>query len=193
MRFPKPPHLLSPEELVNFVRVLINEKWPESDTLDYKAALNYARPKDRIELAKDISSFANEVGGTVIYGVPETTVIERCGLELSPGLLETVENILLDGVTPVLPNLFINWFQCQKSSQKSSSSSTILPAGTGPIWLSYMNTVDSTVAATIEPFPCEKEKWRLPLHLVVPIVLQRKIFLGQLTSVMFPPRPLFFA
>jgi hypothetical protein len=115
MPFPKPPHLLSAEELADSVRLMINEKWPESDTLDYKAALNYSAQKDRIELAKDISSFANEVGGTIIYGVPETTgqevplpaALDQCGLEVSPGVLERVENILLDGVTPILPNLLI--------------------------------------------------------------------------------------
>lgn len=105
MPFPKSPHLLSPEELTTSIRGLINEEWPESDILDYKAALNYSQRKDRIELAKDVSSFANEVGGTVIYGVPEKAnqtvplpaAIDQCGLEVRPKMLETVENILLDG------------------------------------------------------------------------------------------------
>jgi hypothetical protein len=115
MPFPKPPHLLSPEELANSVREMITERWPESDTIDYKTTLNYSRQRDRIELAKDISSFANEVGGTLVYGVPEATeqeaplpaALDQCGLEITPGMLETVENILLDAINPVLPNLFV--------------------------------------------------------------------------------------
>lgn len=63
---------MTPEELADFVRKLIVERWPESDSIDYKYAINSGTQTGRLELAKDISSFANELGGTLLYGVPET-------------------------------------------------------------------------------------------------------------------------
>ena len=93
----------------------IRERSPESDSLDYKAELNITNRQGRIELAKDISSFANELGGTLLYGVaereengvPVPVPIEDCGLEIDPGVPEQVENILLDTIRPVLPDLFV--------------------------------------------------------------------------------------
>ena len=88
---------------------------PESDSLDYKAELNLRTRLERIELAKDVSSFANELGGTLLYGVPEIqengvpvpVPLNDCGFEIDLGLPEQVENILLDSIKPVLPNLFV--------------------------------------------------------------------------------------
>jgi len=105
-----------PQELAEFVRKLIRERWPESDSLDYKRELNITTRRDRIELAKDISSFANEIGGTLVYGVPEETngdavptpqSIENCGITIDSDLPERIENILLNSIHPVLPNLFV--------------------------------------------------------------------------------------
>ena len=69
MRFPKPPQLMTDEELTERVVASINQRLPESDSLDYKALLNIETRDERIELAKDASSFANEFGGTLLYGV----------------------------------------------------------------------------------------------------------------------------
>ena len=51
---------------------LIDEKLPESLTLDYKAspALN-KNSGGRAELVKDVTAFANSAGGQIIYGIPE--------------------------------------------------------------------------------------------------------------------------
>jgi predicted HTH transcriptional regulator len=71
MRFPKPPQLMTSEELVDRIISSIKERSPESDSLDYKSILNLGTAAQPIELAKDASSFANEFGGTVLYGVPD--------------------------------------------------------------------------------------------------------------------------
>ena len=63
------------------------------------------------ELAKDIVSFANEVGGTLIYGVPEAHTDPRraptperpYGIDPIPGLEQDLENIFVSVVTPLLP------------------------------------------------------------------------------------------
>jgi predicted HTH transcriptional regulator len=106
---------MTPEELAGRIADCIRQRMPESDSLDYKAQLNIGTQRERTELAKDVSSFANELGGMVLYGVPETeengvpvpAALEECGFECESGLPERAENILLDTVRPVLPNLFV--------------------------------------------------------------------------------------
>jgi predicted HTH transcriptional regulator len=106
---------MSLEELRDGIIACIQDRMPESDSLDYKATLNIRTQSERIELAKDMSSFANELGGTIIYGVPEKEEngvpvpmpLQDCGIQIDPGLTEQAENILLDSIRPVLPNIFV--------------------------------------------------------------------------------------
>jgi hypothetical protein len=55
------------------IEALIREGVQESLTLDYKRSPSLDRkdPRRKIELSKDVSSFANSAGGTLIYGVEE--------------------------------------------------------------------------------------------------------------------------
>lgn len=108
---PHHPRTMSDEELSGWVRGLIERQTPESDTLDYKRTVNVASRQHKLELAKDVSSFANQSGGVVLYGVPEDTSGEApiprpladCGVAIPPGLPETVENILVETIDPPLP------------------------------------------------------------------------------------------
>lgn len=102
---------MSDSELSEFVKWLITTEEPESVYLDYKEALGVTKePSKKKELAKDISSFANEQGGTVIYGVPEVRdgdlprpkPLAECGMVIDPDLPGRVENILLSAVQPPL-------------------------------------------------------------------------------------------
>jgi hypothetical protein len=63
MQFPKHPQLMTDDELCDWLRSLIERKAPESSSLDYKAEIHLDGKKNRIELGKDVSSFANEGGG----------------------------------------------------------------------------------------------------------------------------------
>lgn len=102
-------------ELAAAVKHLIDSREPESLRLDYKEKLDISNKKGRLELAKDVSSFANEQGGVLIYGVPEIRGEElpypkplaECGLEIEPGLPEQIENILLSAIQPPLHTLAI--------------------------------------------------------------------------------------
>jgi hypothetical protein len=70
---------------------------------------------NRREIAKDISSFANERGGVVLYGIPEDQQddepvpvdVSRIGMPQIPGLLERIENILVEALIPHLPEFRI--------------------------------------------------------------------------------------
>ena len=115
MQLPKPSRLMSDQELCEWTIDLIRRRAPESDFLDYKEWSGITQRTERIEAAKDISSFANERGGLVIYGVPEQSDgavpipadLSTCGiasLDCSPADLE---NVLLDTVMPPLPEIDI--------------------------------------------------------------------------------------
>ncbi len=112
---PDNPQLMNPEELNRWVRSLIERRAPESAWLDYKADLRLDGRRERVELAKDVSSFGNERGGTLVYGVPEEDEgalrvprpLNECGFDIPTGLPEAGENILLDTIDPPLPEGFI--------------------------------------------------------------------------------------
>lgn len=89
--------------------------WPfpnPSETFAYKATLQLpGGKKPRVELAKDVSSFANQRGGVLLYGVPEQKEdgvpvrgpLPSCGISLAPTVVETAENILVTIIEPPLP------------------------------------------------------------------------------------------
>ena len=90
MFLPKPPKSMSDDELCDWASSLINRRAPESSSLDYKAYISpLEKQSDKIELAKDISSFANGMGGVLLYGVPKEKQnnvpipkpLSECGIE----------------------------------------------------------------------------------------------------------------
>ena len=81
----------------------------EGPRLDYKATQELDRPKDRREVAKDASSFANEVGGVVLYGIGEKKNAAGRPIPTSPYGIDPianfesrVENIIVDSIRPTL-------------------------------------------------------------------------------------------
>jgi len=67
----KHPDSLNDSQLYEIINSWVRTQTPESLFLDYKRELNFKTQKDKIELAKDISSFANTEGGCLIYGIDE--------------------------------------------------------------------------------------------------------------------------
>ena len=77
--------------------------------------------KTRLETAKDISSFANTKGGTIIYGIPERHVPDGAeekiipesvyGIEPIQDFESRLENALTDTISPHLPDLWIRKVQ----------------------------------------------------------------------------------
>lgn len=107
---PKHPDQYSDEELEIWVRHLVNDKVSEGPRLDYKQTIALKSEKERFEAAKDISSFANEIGGTLIYGIPEDKKSDEIaiplrpyGIDPIPDLESRLENIYIDSITPHLP------------------------------------------------------------------------------------------
>jgi len=76
---------------------LVQEKWPEGKTVDYKRDAYGGKDDDKRELLKDVSSFANTLGGDIIIGVDEDKG-EPTGI---PGIaIDDVdkEKLRLDGI-----------------------------------------------------------------------------------------------
>jgi hypothetical protein len=100
------------DELFSQVLTHVENQVPEGKHLDYKAQPpSLVKHKDRREAAKDISSFANELGGCLIYGIPEMEVAlpdkTKIGVPQKPygippihGFEELLENVLTDAISP---------------------------------------------------------------------------------------------
>jgi hypothetical protein len=106
---PKHPDQYSDEELEIWVRHLVDDEVSEGPRLDYKQTIALKSEKERFEAAKDISSFANEIGGTIIYGIPEdrksdeiAIPLKPYGIDSIPDLESQLENIYIDSIAPHL-------------------------------------------------------------------------------------------
>ena len=55
--------------IIDNIKIIVQDKIPESRTLDYKRELPPQTDAGNKELLKDISAFANTVGGYLIYGI----------------------------------------------------------------------------------------------------------------------------
>jgi predicted HTH transcriptional regulator len=113
MILPKHPDVMSDEDLGDWVLRLVSRKTPESIFLDYKKTVTTDSRSDKCEIAKDASSFANERGGILLYGIPQVEEgdepvpvgYEEIGMDRIPGLCQKVEDILVGTLTPKLPEL----------------------------------------------------------------------------------------
>lgn len=112
---PLHPDRLTNVDLDQWIRSLVDTEEPEGTLLDYKQELNISKPTDRRELAKDAASFANELGGTLIYGVPERRQMPQSapiptrpyGIDAILGLEQNLENIFSTTVSPLFPEFRI--------------------------------------------------------------------------------------
>lgn len=86
---------------------LIDHRIPESASLEYKGDLPLGKPRERLEVLKDLTGMANGGGGTIIYGMAEERIDDwPIADHLNPitdfGLVGKLENIWRDGVRPPL-------------------------------------------------------------------------------------------
>lgn len=91
------------------IRELVNRRTQESSFLDYKKDFSKVGDKiNIIEIAKDVSSFANTYGGWLIYGIEtekyKNTEIpipkEIVGVDYESGLDKKVEDMILGSISP---------------------------------------------------------------------------------------------
>jgi predicted HTH transcriptional regulator len=106
---PRDPSTLPEDELRRWLEHLIKDGVEEGVQLDYKRELRLDANRGRRDLAQDISAFANQVGGTLLYGVDEDgdessrPAPQGHGVEIDAGIEQRIQDILTDAVTPRLP------------------------------------------------------------------------------------------
>ncbi|MFP3897686.1 MAG: helix-turn-helix domain-containing protein [Anaerolineales bacterium] len=125
MILPQHPDQMSDQKLKEWIQGLVNRETPESIFLDYKQTLKIDTRSDKRELAKDVSSFANERGGVILYGIPEEKNGSGEPIPTKPvGMVpiseasQIVENVLVDTLTPTLPETRIREILWEEPSKK---------------------------------------------------------------------------
>lgn len=94
---------------------LIENKIKESLTLDYKSELGQNE-----EIAKDISAFANTLGGTIVYGIhEEETIPVSFNWIDGKGIKERIENVILSHIQPKLEGYEIASIENPDDSSKA--------------------------------------------------------------------------
>jgi hypothetical protein len=121
----KHPDQYSDEELEAWVRNLVDDQVSEGPRLDYKQVISLKSKGERLEAAKDISSFANEIGGAIIYGIPEDKKSDETAIPLRPygiapipDLESRLENIYIGSISPYLPEWRVRKIELTEDPQK---------------------------------------------------------------------------
>lgn len=122
----KHPDTMSDSDLYQKIHSWVHTKTPESIFLDYKKELFFETQKQKIELGKDISSFANTKGGCLLYGIDEdrqsidSAPIPKkdYGMEPINRQLIDIENILGSIISPALPELRIRQISLEHDISK---------------------------------------------------------------------------
>jgi|GEM_PF-2676567 len=115
------PERYTDAQLDEWIRRLVDQSMPENRRLDYKA-----QPGERKEeWAKDITSFANELGGVLLYGIPESRNTESApvpgrpyGIDPVSGFEQDLENVYSSAITPLLPTYHIRKVQLSEYPDK---------------------------------------------------------------------------
>jgi hypothetical protein len=86
---------------------LIRDRIEESLELEYKASPSLEdNPKNKKEIGKDVSAFANSAGGTLVYGIPEMKGVPQPldgGLDPIVTTKEWLEQVIHGGIRPINP------------------------------------------------------------------------------------------
>jgi hypothetical protein len=82
----------------------------EGKHLDFKLRLDFTSDSQRTEILRDISSFANSVGGDILFGVDEDAeqrdlMGEIIGIEDAMSYIPRIEESLRRGVNPRIPGI----------------------------------------------------------------------------------------
>jgi hypothetical protein len=91
------------------LQMLKDNEVSEVKTLEYKAELPGNSSGDKKEFLADVSSFANAIGGDILYGMKEAAGVptELCGVAIPNVDAEILrlESIIRDGIEPRIPGL----------------------------------------------------------------------------------------
>lgn len=102
------------------INSLITNQVRESKSIEFKRDLPGERDKDKREFLADVSSFANSVGGDLIFGIEETqgaaTSINGLTVDNIDNEILRLNNIIQSGLDPRLPAVEIHPIDTENNS-----------------------------------------------------------------------------
>src|SRR5438270_4496061 len=117
------------------LQALVDNAVQEDLHLDYKSSAIFEKTRDdlKLDLAKDVSAFANSDGGNIVYGIIESGHLpERVdgGADHTKWNRERIENLINSGISPRIDGLRIQ--QIPLSPARSAYSIEIPKSYRGP-------------------------------------------------------------
>jgi hypothetical protein len=115
---------------------LIHDKREESIELDYKRAdALQASEGKKTEISKDVSAFANSIGGTILYGMEEHPDEPHHATALSPidpsaSSKEWLEQVINSRVQPRIPGVLINPIELKQRAPGKFAGVVMVPEST---------------------------------------------------------------
>jgi len=111
MILPGHPDFVSDQEVSGWMHRPVTQKESESIFPDYRETIQTRSLSEKCQIAKEISPFANERGGIVLYGIPEQGEnsepvppdVDDIGMAPVPSPSQVTEGILIGAPTPGLP------------------------------------------------------------------------------------------
>lgn len=107
---------------INDVESLIRNQVQENINLDYKRSISLENnEKNKTEISKDVSAFANSNGGIIIYGVKEKNHLPEeidDGIEVE-GKREWLEQVINSRISPRIQNVVIQPISLEASPSKT--------------------------------------------------------------------------
>lgn len=96
----------------NFLKKLCDDRYAESQSLEFKRDLPGSADKDKHELCKDVSALANADGGDILYGVDEAGGVADCiapiATDSPDSAIRRLSQVLDAGVEPRIQGLKIH-------------------------------------------------------------------------------------
>ncbi|MBL7737798.1 MAG: ATP-binding protein [Chitinophagaceae bacterium] len=165
---------------------LIDNGVIESKTLEYKQTVDVMRDREKKEFLADVSSFANALGGDLIYGISEnreTGLPDRItGIEVSnfDEFLLQLHSLIRDGIAPRLANICIEKFENQEG--KTILLIRISKSWNGPHWVTFNGSNKFYTRSTNGKYPMNIEELKEAFLLTDTIVDRIRLFVSKRVS-----------
>ena len=123
-----------------YLNELIKSGEKESLTLEYKASSSLKnQDKEKNELAKDVSAFANSAGGVILYGILEDkhvpTAIDS-GVDRNAITKEWLESIVKSHIHPLMDGLIVKQIDLPTKGANQVAYAIDVPQATSALFRS---------------------------------------------------------
>lgn len=118
------------------LNLLIRNRHEESIGLDYKRADSlHSSDGKKTEISKDVSAFANSIGGTILYGMEENPTAPHYAAALSPidsGAYskEWLEQVINSRIHPRISGIVINSIELKTAAPGKFAYAVVVPEST---------------------------------------------------------------